>query len=318
MLNNLRHLINRLSINNKTTLVMQNPFGTPTYQVGNQIYRRNCPLEMVNTTNPAVDVTRKYNDMEEEERTCELIEETKDDLLTNEDDTAGFLEFKNKATSLEISQKEKEYSNFVKDEHEPHLNKELNSPLPKKIQIEQQVIEKQQIIGNEDSLIIETEKEIKLIDSVKYDSKESCYNDKFFLNLKLKNLILSIQIPGALIGLIKGKEGYKQRVMEKQFECRLHFPKKRAKVHGKLVEISNFLNFNFDPNTFILTEITSAHSAEHVKKCRNAMESAVDKARKQAMPTHFVAVPVGLKNVKIREQYANLVHTIRADEDLPV
>uniref|UniRef100_A0A914NVV4 A-kinase anchor protein 7-like phosphoesterase domain-containing protein n=1 Tax=Meloidogyne incognita TaxID=6306 RepID=A0A914NVV4_MELIC len=64
-------------------------------------------------------------------------------------------------------------------------------------------------------------------------------------------------------------------------------------------------------------KITSPQSAENVLKCRDALEVAVEKARKQAMPTHFVSVPVGLTSVKIREQYQNFVHSIRADEDLP-
>jgi len=61
---------------------MQNPFEVPTYQVGNQTYRRNYPLEMVNTTNPAAASTQKFNEMEEEEeRSCEMIEETTSSLL---------------------------------------------------------------------------------------------------------------------------------------------------------------------------------------------------------------------------------------------
>ncbi|KAF7639239.1 KH domain-containing protein, partial [Meloidogyne graminicola] len=153
-----------------------------------------------------------------------------------------------------------------------YLDKQVDGPSPpKKIQIE-----------------LEEKKQIKLIDSIKYDPKESTYYDR-------------IQIPGSLIGLIKGKEGYKQRVMEKEFGCKIHFPKKKEKVHGKMTEI----------------KISSIQSAENVKKCLDALEIAVEKARKQAMPTHFVAVPIGLKSVKIREQYANLVQTIRADEELP-
>ncbi|CAK5049810.1 unnamed protein product [Meloidogyne enterolobii] len=89
--------------------------------------------------------------------------------------------------------------------------------------------------------------------------------------------------------------------MEKEFGCKIHYPKKKEKVHGKMTEI----------------KITSPQSAENVLKCRNALEVAVEKARKQAMPTHFVSVPVGLTSVKIREQYQNFVHSIRADEDLP-
>uniref|UniRef100_A0A914NZ50 Uncharacterized protein n=1 Tax=Meloidogyne incognita TaxID=6306 RepID=A0A914NZ50_MELIC len=80
--------------------------------------------------------------------------------------------------------------------------------------------------------------------------------------------------------------------MEKEFGCKIHYPKKKEKVHGKMTEI----------------KITSPQSAENVLKCRDALEVAVEKARKQAMPTHFVSVPVGLTSVKIREQYQNFVN----------
>lgn len=112
--------------------------------------------------------------------------------------------------------------------------------------------------------------------------------------------------------------------MEKEFGCKIHFPKKKEKVHGKMTEIS-LVTINFfqkfklkQPLFSFSIEISSIQSAENVKKCLDALEIAVEKARKQAMPTHFVAVPIGLKSVKIREQYANLVQTIRADEELPV
>ncbi|KAL7072063.1 hypothetical protein ACQ4LE_008950 [Meloidogyne hapla] len=275
MQKNLHRLINNLSsiiafrCKSKTNLLaMQNPFEVPTYQVGKQIYRRNCPLEMVNTSNPAAAAAQKYNEMEEEEeRTCELIEETSNNLLEirEEQERPGH--------SKEVfPAEEKELSSTPKDEQDQNLDKEISGPTPpKKIQIE-----------------IEEKQQIKLIDSIKYDTKESLYYDK-------------IQIPGALIGLIKGKEGYKQRVMEKEFGCKIHYPKKREKVHGKMAEI----------------KITSPQSAENVLKCRDALEIAVEKARKQAMPTHFVSVPVGLGSIKIREQYQNFVHSIRADDDLP-
>ncbi|CAK5120972.1 unnamed protein product [Meloidogyne enterolobii] len=267
-------------------LAMQNPFEVPTYQVGNQTYRRNCPLEMVNTTNPAAVSAQKFNEMEEEEeRSCEMIEEATTNTLLEIRE-----EQEKPSHSKEVFPPKEESSSTSTDEPE-HLNKEILGPTPpKKIQIE--ILEEQQTIikNNKETLIIEKEEkqQIKLIDSIKYDTKDSLYYDK-------------IQIPGALIGLIKGKEGYKQRVMEKEFGCKIHYPKKKEKVHGKMTEI----------------KITSPQSAENVLKCRDALEIAVEKARKQAMPTHFVSVPVGLTSVKIREQYQNFVHNIRADEDLP-
>ncbi|CAK5085227.1 unnamed protein product [Meloidogyne enterolobii] len=267
-------------------LAMQNPFEVPTYQVGNQTYRRNCPLEMVNTTNPAAVSAQKFNEMEEEEeRSCEMIEEATTNTLLEIRE-----EQEKPSHSKDVFPPKEESSSTPTDQPE-HLNKKIIGPTPpKKIQIE--ILEEQQTIikNNKETLIIEKEEkqQIKLIDSIKYDTKDSLYYDR-------------IQIPGALIGLIKGKEGYKQRVMEKEFGCKIHYPKKKEKVHGKMTEI----------------KITSPQSAENVLKCRNALEVAVEKARKQAMPTHFVSVPVGLTSVKIREQYQNFVHSIRADEDLP-
>ncbi|CAK5120965.1 unnamed protein product [Meloidogyne enterolobii] len=89
MRNNLLRLLTKLSTTtiafrckSRTKLAMQNPFEVPTYQVGNQTYRRNCPLEMVNTTNPAAVSAQKFNEMEEEEeRSCEMIEETTSSTL---------------------------------------------------------------------------------------------------------------------------------------------------------------------------------------------------------------------------------------------
>ncbi|CAK5085229.1 unnamed protein product [Meloidogyne enterolobii] len=90
MQNNLIRLLTKLSTttiafrykSRTKFLAMQNPFEVPTYQVGNQTYRRNCPLEMVNTTNPAAVSSQKFNEMEEEEeRSCEMIEETTSSTL---------------------------------------------------------------------------------------------------------------------------------------------------------------------------------------------------------------------------------------------
>jgi hypothetical protein len=44
---------------------MQNPLDIPTYRVGNEIYRRNCPLEMAKTTSHYATMTK--NEMEEYE-----------------------------------------------------------------------------------------------------------------------------------------------------------------------------------------------------------------------------------------------------------
>lgn len=95
MLKNLYHSINYLSVilstnKPKIFLAMQNPFGLPTYKVGKQIYRRNCPLEMMNTSNPAAAAKQNYNELEEEEETtCELIEEIKEEF--KEEFEQGFI-----------------------------------------------------------------------------------------------------------------------------------------------------------------------------------------------------------------------------------
>jgi hypothetical protein len=66
---------------------------------------------------------------------------------------------------------------------------------------------------------------------------------------------------------------------------------------------------------FIL-EISSTHSAQMVQNCLEEMQKAIVQARKQAMPTHFVSIPIF--DPTLRQQYSDLVEQIRSDEDLQV
>lgn len=49
---------------------------------------------------------------------------------------------------------------------------------------------------------------------------------------------LSLKVPTSLVGLLRGREGHKQKKVEETFRCKINFPKKHGA--GGETEISEF------------------------------------------------------------------------------
>ena len=267
---------------------MQNPLEAPTYRVGNECYRRNVPWEEVKTANPAA--AAEYSGEEADTDEANDVQQTVEFSAADEQKADEMADALPNKSELQDGSEQIGSIDFMAASTSKTTAKSSVQKVELKVQGKEIKVSKNkskaavQVEQKEAKVELVAEKKIELIGSVKYDPKQESYND-------------SLRMPSALIGFLRGREGHKQKKLESKFRCNIHFPKKRSNKMETEIKIA------------------STESANSVLNCRQEIEQLLVQARKQAMPTHFVSIPIF--DPRLREQYQTLVKRIMEDEETP-